>query len=178
MVLSKVQSRTNNLNPFQLPVSRQPQSSPEFPKRLVQTWSVTGMASPNTWLLQKVFQKNKKLLLSFVCLFCFVLFCFVCLFVFFLCFLLLFNCYIQRSHQNNYSMLQPRSQEMLNPKPPWEAWQVPRDRIVLALHMYVSWIANTLRSVDHTNNHHRSMLVTFLNYRKGMFFCITIFLFW
>lgn len=26
--------------------------------------------------------------------------------------------------------------EMLNPKPPWEAWQVPRDRIVLAVHMY------------------------------------------
>lgn len=27
---------------------------------------------------------------------------------------------------------------MLQPTPPWEAWDVPRDRIVLALHMY-SW---------------------------------------
>ncbi|CAK9009845.1 4-beta-glucanase), partial [Durusdinium trenchii] len=26
--------------------------------------------------------------------------------------------------------------EMLSPKPPWEAWNVPRDRIVLSVHMY------------------------------------------
>ena len=38
--------------------------------------------------------------------------------------------------------------EMLDP-PPWDAWAVPRDRIILALHMYVSWMSCCLKRAEY-----------------------------